>query len=213
MSLTPSQSGGNTIQQADLIAAANNIGTEPYMGSCGCVNGMGTYIEDFIAGKQAYIDHYAPGTTTYEAQISIPWLVNRNPGPQPNTTEAKPGYVQDRTTPTAQFIRDQIAAGQDVEIFVASSNGAHYLTLTSIAYDTVAMTGMIGFVDPADGARHTANITGLDANANNALQLNYTVGGTVADIFSAVAESPVPEPSTMALVGLGLALITFRRRR
>ena len=72
------------------------------MGSCGCVGGgNGTYIEDFIFGKQAYIDHYAPNTTTYEAEISIPWLVMRNPGPQPNTTEKKPGYVQDNTTPTA----------------------------------------------------------------------------------------------------------------
>jgi hypothetical protein len=72
-----SLTGGFTM--ADLIATADNLQTFAFMGSCSCrENGdercAGSYLEDFIIGKQNYIDHYAPATTTYEAQIFIPWL-------------------------------------------------------------------------------------------------------------------------------------------
>jgi hypothetical protein len=72
-----SLTGGFTM--ADLIATADNLQTFAFMGSCSCgENGdescADTYMEDFIIGKQNYIDHYAPGTTTYGAQIFIPRL-------------------------------------------------------------------------------------------------------------------------------------------
>jgi len=209
--LIPGSGFGGAVTYQDLIDVANTLGTEPYMGSCGCFPQTGTYIEDFIMGKMNYINSVAPGTTTFEAQIGINWLQNRNPNPAPNTTAPKPAGVQQNTIPTAQWIRDQIDKGQDVEIFVGyNAGGAHYLTLTGITFDTVLNTGSISFIDPLGGLAGTSNITGLDGGAGNALALDYSGG---ADIFSAVAESAVPEPGTVILLGLGSLLIVVGRRK
>ena len=186
---------GNTFYQ-DEVAAANTLAGANYMSTCNC---GGTYIEDFIMGKQNYINALAPNTTTYAAQISIPWLVQRNPGPQPSTNAPQPIYVQASTDPTAQFIQGQIKDGEDVEVFVGyNAGGAHYLTLTNISFDTNALTGKIGFIDPGTGAYGTANITGV---VGGVIQTNY--GGGAA-IYAAVAESPVPVPAAIWLAGSGL---------
>ena len=202
---------GNTFYQ-DEVAAANVLSGANYMSTCNCV---GTYIEDFIMGKQNYINALAPNTTTYAAQISIPWLVQRNPGPQPSTNAPQPIYVQASIAPTAQFIQSQIKDGEDVEVFVGyNAGGAHYLTLTGISFDTVAMTGTISFIDPGTGAYNTANSTGV---VGGVIQTNYG-GGQGAAIYAAVAESPVPEidaastANALALLLGVLALLTERRR-
>ena len=185
-----------------MVDTALNL-AKNFMNSTG-----GTFIEDFIHGKQSYIDMMAPGSTVYGAQISIPWNLVRTDGmgnPLPNADQpatapgnnniAKPGYVQQNTPPTLGFIMNEIQQGEDVEAFVAQ----HYITLTGCAQcDLMTNMGTLWFVDPDDGMPHSEAITGL---MGGRLQFAYG-GGT--EIFHVVKESPIPEPVTVVLLGIGV---------
>jgi hypothetical protein len=117
--------------------------------------------------------------------------------------------VQDDTTLTVELIADQLAAQQDVEVFLGFAGGAHYVTLTDIDFDPTTDTGTIGYIDPDDRLYHQVDILGYDMvhdvnnNPEQVLQIDYA-GTTAADIFAVVAESPVPEPGTLALLGAGI---------
>jgi hypothetical protein len=169
----------NTTANA-LVDTALNL-AKNFMNSTG-----GTYIEDFIYGKQRYIDMMAPGTTVYGAQISIQWNQVRRDGmgnPLPNSEQpqtapgnqniAKPGYVQQNTPATLGYIMSELKKGEDLEAFV-QDGGAHYITLTGCQQcDTATNMGTMWFVDPDDGLPHSAGLTGL---MNGRLQFNYRAG-------------------------------------
>ena len=134
---------------------------------------------------------------------------------------------------TAQFIYDQLHRGQDVEILFlwGNTNSGHFVTLTGINFDTTTHTGTLNFIDPwgnggAAASKLSGTMSGTDAGGYT---LTYT-GGAAGDsgdpdnpgdgnggiIYSVAAESPVPEPSTFALLGLGgvaLAIRSYRRRQ
>jgi hypothetical protein len=200
-----------------MVDTALNL-AKNFMNSTG-----GTYIEDFIHGKQSYIDMMAPGSTRFGAQISIQWNQVRrdgmgNPLPddqQPATAPGnnnipKPDYVQQNTPATLGFIIDELRAGEDLEIFV-QNGGAHYLTVTGCDdCDVATNMGTLWYVDPDDGMPHSAAITGL---MGGRLQLNHRPGD---EIYHVVKESPVPEPAAVMLVGMGAAgmiVCGWRRRR
>jgi hypothetical protein len=71
-------------------------------------------------------------------------------------------------------------------------------------------------VDPLGGAKGSANITGLEQGF---IKLDYKapgVGGDFAVVFAAVAESPIPEPETLAMMltgCLGLLWYVSSRRK
>lgn len=201
--LVPSIPGDTPYQ--DEQAVADDLAT--LMHTCNLCNpgAGGTYIEDFIAGKQAYIQSVAPGTTTYAAQMNFAW---RTTDPDGNNVGPKPGYVMDNTVPTAQFIASEIAAGEDVEIFLAG-DVQHYVTLFGITFDTTSNTGDIEYIDPDTGTVGVSSITGKDGSGF----LKVTYGANSEVIAHAVAESPVPEPATVFLAGAALAMIYMRRRR
>jgi len=74
--------------------------------------------------------------------------------------------------------------------------------------------GSLMFVDPMGGKVGTANITRA-AGDNVSIVTDYKIGDLPTRIVGAVAESPVPEPSTFLLVGgamVGLAALRRRRR-
>jgi hypothetical protein len=103
---------------AELVTAADNLSCA-FLGNRQPPNiAVGTPIGDFILGKMDYFDNNAPNTTMFEAQISETWgnaIVVFHKGPPVNN---KPACVQDNTRPTAQFLYDQLDAGEDVEIVV-----------------------------------------------------------------------------------------------
>jgi hypothetical protein len=189
---------GNNPTQLEQAAVANLLATNTYMGTCAV---CGTTIEDFIYGKNTYINTVDPNSTMFAAQISIAW---RNPTAAGHMVP-KPAYVQDNTAATAQFIYNEIKAGEDVEVFVGfDTTGAHYLTLTGITWDNVANTGSMNFVDPSGGGRSSDNFTTVNG------MLHFTNYGGGATVFHAVAESPVPEPGTIAMLTLGCVLLRLR---
>jgi hypothetical protein len=176
------------------VAVANTLAGNNFMGCCG-----GTAIEKFILGKQMYIESQDKGVTQYAAQISNTW-----------STGAKPDFVTDKTPPTLAFLAQQLQAGEDVEVSLATPRLGHFLTLTGISYDDVTNKGQLSFVDPDGGGRGTAMILGL---RNGVIRTDYLLGGVTADIVNAVAESPVPEPSTWLLLASGLGTLARWRRR
>lgn len=102
------------------------------MKNCIVCGGTGTYIEDFILGKRDFIESKVPGRTKYGAQISIDWRTDVSdfaPNPPWNSCRPpKPDFVQDMTAATLAFLANEIAKGEDVEVFVGGGGGtAHYL--------------------------------------------------------------------------------------
>ncbi len=208
---------GATPTTAEQAAVANDLGAN-FMKNCGCASNAGTLIEDFILGKRDYLESKDPGKTIYNAQINFAWRTDPVGGTHPGT--AKPAFVQDNTIPTLAFLAQEISHGEDVEVFMFNDNGGcggandptcnHYITLTGITYDNTNNTGSFSFVDPLGGGRDTKKIIGLTGGF---IQTDYTLGGVNTEIVHAVSESPVPEPSTLLLIGSGLAGLALWRRK
>src|SRR5438552_9627351 len=75
-------------------------------------------------------------------------------------------------------------------------------------FDTDTGTGRISFVDP-NGKTGKAGIT----RPGESLVTDYMVNNQVTRIVGAVAESPVPEPSTVLLLGSAVAAAGSRAWR
>jgi hypothetical protein len=192
------------------VDVANTLNGADFMKTCppgaGCAGGTG--VEDFILGKKAYIEKRDKDVTRYHAQMSDAW----NPITHPDAP--KPAFVDDSTKPTIDFLAAELKTGEDIEIALKPFTGpGHYLTLTGLTFDTATGMGSITFVDPMGGKAGTANITRA-AGDNVSIVTDYRIGDLPTRIVGAVAESPVPEPSTFLLVGAGVAgLAVLRRRR
>jgi hypothetical protein len=86
-------------------------------------------------------------------------------------------------------------------------DGGHYVTLYGLSGGTDPMN--LSFVDP-NGGVNMANI-GYTINDNILSLTGYGPGGGLTTrIDWAVAESPVPEPATFLVIGLGLILMAVR---
>jgi hypothetical protein len=206
-SLIPDRDFSGRIETAELIPVANDIGRN-FMKTCNnCTVSMGTVIEDFILGKRDYMEAKARGKTRYAAQIftggrlAASGFWREDAGTHPGTK--KPDFVKDNTKPTLAFLATQIKMGEDVEVFIANLDSAHYVTVTGITYDDTTNRGTLSFVDPMGGTRGTRNILGLDTGF---IATDYKLNNRNTFVFSAVSESPVPEPSTLLVVGSALLL-------
>lgn len=183
------------------VDTANTLLDPKYM-DCDCNNG-GTTIDNFISGKQEYLNDVAPGSTEVHAQN---WFDAANP--------QKPSW---------QFIFDELMKGQDIEILVGfyddtgGRNGGHYVTVTGFTFDDADGNGDIDaselatlyYVDPDDGKADYNELS----MSNGFIDLMGYSDQYNTYVEAAVAESPIPEPLTLSLFAAGLVGVIVLRRR
>lgn len=196
---------GNPNTYQDLIAVAQTLGGAAYMNT---IANNTTWHDDFIWGKQAYIENQVAGVTIYAAQDIWAW-----------TNHAIPAWVSP-VYPTWDFIYNELVACEDVEILLTWTDGGHYLTLTSFSWTDLDLDGIIDFneaasidyIDPWTGAWGQTNIWHAMVGDQWKIETGYN---TYAPWISmAVSESPVPEPSALLVLGSGFAgIIGLARRR
>ena len=220
-SLVPDTIINGLYDNAELVAVATTLASPAYMNTQivpANVN-SGTFDDMLIYGKYQYIEDNAPGTTVYAAQMLNTWTTPAAPGGRPLDQIppiAKPDWVQENTIPTWQFLYNELVACEDVEILIIDDDWGHYLTLTSFSWNDINNDGIIqagegatiDYIDPAIGAVGVSPIS--QAGLGTVIFVNYPAV-TNAQLVMAVAESPVPEPAGLGLIGI--AVLAFRRRR
>ncbi len=189
---------GKTAQDVAINLADNYMSTS---------NDTGTTWTNFVDGAYNYMQAVAPGKSTFAAQ-AIAGIYTGNLA-----------FVQN-TTPTFPFLYQQLQANEDIEIGLAIPNGGigHFLTLASLNWNNANNSAFIqkgqnatmDFVDPAGGVAGTASI--FQSGPNAVLQTNYD-GGAGYDIIIADAQSPIPEPTPLALLAPACAGLLMLRRR
>jgi hypothetical protein len=165
----------------------------------------GVFNRDFVWGKINYFNDKAPGTTSIHGQVIT------EPGQDWTQERPKPDFIES-VFPTWQFLFNEISKAQDVEFGITyDSGGGHFLTLSSFNWTDANMDGIIqqtenaviDFIDPLDPGTGPAKRTyGQIFNdpIDNRLRFTYNqigAGNVSGYIDIAVAESPIPEPSTV----------------
>ncbi|MHC4640490.1 MAG: PEP-CTERM sorting domain-containing protein [Planctomycetota bacterium] len=222
-SLIPSQTqdlDGSSIVDFydDMIAVAQTLAGPSYMNTKTNLSGggtKGTWADMLIYGKHLYIEQQASGQTVYAAQMSNIWAL---PGTRPFDEIppiSKPSWVQDNTDPTWNFLYNQLVSGEDIEILVDWEEGGHYLTVNGFHWNDIngnqiidqSEAAMFDYINPATGMSGVSSIWQM--SAGGILKTNYALN---SEITMAVTESPIPEPATFLLLGLGSILLTRRHR-
>ena len=204
----------NLIQGKTWQGLANTLETSSYMN----LTGNGTYSGKFVDGKTNYIN-----SVGYGSQIQV----EKQLGGQ-------------GTAPTIDWIKSQVALGQDVEVEIGWIKQVSGGTDTWLGGHFVAVTGYdednLKIADPwTDSGANISEILQINNSGQTTLSFDaygnyksaYTLtyprvtindglsfsGTNYEIIFAAVAES-VPEPSTILLLGFSLGyLIKAGRKR
>ncbi len=203
------------VSDGDIGAVATTLASVDYMNT---IVGIGTWYDMGIYGKQKYMEEFAPGLTSYGAQLTGAWAFPGRPDEQIPPID-KPNWVQDNIYPTWEFLYDNLVACEDVEIGINDGDWGHCLTLTSFHWidaneDGIIQeteTAWIDYVDPATGGLAYSDI--WQTTKGGSIYVQY--GATEATLTMAMKESPIPEPATIVVWGLLLAagFVYYRRQR
>lgn len=199
----------------------------------------GTTVENFVKGKEQFLEDNAEYITQNGKPVAIQTVGQSAPNGGYSQAANGPwiGGVQE-TIPTAEFIEQQLAAGEDVEMLFQWSDdegnfkgGGHWVNVYGINYDETENDGTISFVDPENYDNGTGSAQALTSESlyelvDGYLAFGYKGGasGVAADddmsgasygvITDVIAESPVPVPEpTMLLLAAISAGALLRRRR
>jgi len=206
------------IATAQTLAGANYMNTKVNLAGAGST---GTWDDMFIYGKYAYMEAMLPNKTVYGAELSSTWGWGVGVRPADEIPPIlKPAWVQDNTTPTWNFLWDQLSSCEDVEILITWSeeggDQGHYLTVKSFLWNDAngnmvidpAENATIDYIDPATGA---VGVSGIWQFAPGGV-LDVAYGGNQCQVTMIMSES-VPEPATAVLLLVGGLMLLCRRRK
>jgi len=154
--------------------------------------------DDFLLAKEFWIDNHAPGTTMYDSYFM--------------------GSPNHNALPTLAFLIAQMQAQEDVELFVvdtAHPTVAHAIVLTGI---TCTTPGGCVIMTQDPNTPRTQQVQQLLQGTGGDLEIQGLPGTGAPyllddfEIYAAFAESPIPEPTTLLLLGTGMAGLLWRRR-
>jgi len=170
-----------------MIDAALILGSPAYMNSKPMP--FGTSHEDFIWGKEKYMETKVPGVTEYHAQDFWQWTIH-----------TPPDWVEP-IAPMWEFLYYELVDGKDIELLITwmpdwEEGSGHYVTLTGFHWNDGNNDGVIdiwesayiNFIDSVGGVPGSAQIW---HGTNFELMTNYIQG---AWIGMAVSEGPGQEP-------------------
>ena len=196
---------GNNLTGGNLVETAMGLGD-----LMGTDSTNGTYWDDLIWYKMINLESKVPGMTNYQAQHvpSWNWSIWDDP------TAAKPSWVEP-ILPTWQFLWQGLVDFEDVELLMNWSGGGHFVTAKSFHWNDadndniidIAENATFDYINPWTGAAGASSI--WQDSLGSVLKTDYTTNTFITMI---VSESPVPEPATIMLIGLG-ALALLRRRK
>jgi hypothetical protein len=173
-------------------------------------------VKDVWQAKVHWVEDHAPKSTIFDGMVDYPGE---------DLSKWYGGSVLTNGAPTWDFLWTELSHKEDVELgFYWTMGGTkvgHMVTLTSLKFldsgngvwDPGTEQAKIDFIDP----NNPTNLTWGDlTKTGSSLGFKYTYGGVQYDttIYIAYAESPIPEPLTLAGLGLGLCgLVGYIRKR
>lgn len=196
------------------------------IGFMGTTAGNGTYDPQFVYGLQSYLTSInAPPVFLDGIFAGAGW----------GGSYPKPAFV-DEGHPTTGFLFDSLSSNSALVTTISYTNGGgHGILVNGLSWDSLTNTGTLYFIDPLDPSQAYSGTTGLgptlqtsgslSLNEHGHLLLSYNQyqGGLPysnndfemvdAVIDGALALNPVPEPSTVLLLGIAAAVAFVRRRR
>jgi PEP-CTERM motif len=160
----------------------------------GAIDADAAGYNNFVAGKMAWLNKYAPGTTSIISEYV--------------------GSASNNSVPTLDFLSGEIQKKEDVEMFVVGAGVGHAIDLVSISCGPPYNVCGMRYQDPNDPTT-LQPFTQLTAGPGGALEFFGLEGfaGSAFTIQAAFSESPVPEPSSWILMGSGLAILAAVRKR
>jgi hypothetical protein len=119
-------------------------------------------------------------------------------------------FINENGVITLTFTGLDAGMTYDFLAYGARGNGGVGVTYTATGANTE--NGSISSV--SDNGTETVNLTGITANGSNEITFVVTdLGGAGALNFLQITSSPIPEPSSTALLGLGGLALILRRRK
>jgi len=190
--LTPNYVAANNNDPIDSNNFANTgwqVGTNPPR--TGYYNRTGTAGGDYIATLTDWFSDFAPNTSRLSS-----WFA---------------GSTQNNRLPTINDLGGELAAQEDVQIFVQNANFYHVLTLYSLVCTDNANTMCTArWQDPNDPTNGTYS-SAVTINGGQLSIAGVLGAGGAVNITAAFSESPIPEPETLAFVAGGVMLLLVSR--